>query len=234
MKNMPDSSSVIEVDATESDTESDAVQELRSRRMGHLLNGAGVPPRYRMAHFENCERYREMAGKKKALLAAEEMSSAGYIDQRGFHRFCLLIVGDFGTGKTWLATALFKDLLWRHAITKATGACLWRKFHAFIREVQNTYEDGGTFAAIQRFQTCPVLMLDDIGDLSRRESDNRQQLLFEVIDYRNDYLLPTVLTTNLDTGGLAEGFGERTFQRMLEMSAMVAMDGDNMRMRKIK
>lgn len=61
------------------------------------------------------------------------------------------------------------------------------------------------------------------------QSDDRRRLVYEVLDARNDQLKPTIITTNLTDGELAEQFGERTFQRIMEMCAMVEMQGVNLR-----
>lgn len=142
-------------------------------------------------------------------------------------RHALLLSGGLGTGKTTLACALLKRYLWKQQLEGK-----FAKFYDFIREVQSGYADGTGTDRLQAVQRVPVLVLDDVGDLDRsvRVSENRKELLFEVLDYRNDYLLPTILTTNLDERGLVEQFSERTFTRIMEMCRMVRLEGRNFRL----
>jgi DNA replication protein DnaC len=189
---------------------------------------AGIPPRYQEAHLAtNCTPLESAIGKDQALAQARRWSSDGYVTQRGRDRFCMLVTGGYGVGKTWLATAAFKELLWR------SPSGIWRKFHAFIREIQGCYSDGSSDRVdevLRRYQRTPVLMLDDVGDLTvGTETDDRRRLLYEVLDVRNDYLLPTIITTNLNDEELAAQFGERTFERVKEMAALVGMSGKNYR-----
>ena len=141
-------------------------------------------------------------------------------------RHALLLSGGFGTGKTTLACALLKRYLWQHQVD---GRFI--KFYQFIRNVQSGYSDGTASAVLAAVQKASVLVLDDVGELERviTQSENRRELLFEVLDYRNDYLLPTILTTNLDERGLIDQFSERTFQRIMEMCRLVRLEGRNFR-----
>lgn len=193
------------------------------------MDRAGVPPRFQQAHLEtNCQRFGKEPGKRRALEAAAHLAEHGALEQRDRRRFCLLLSGDYGTGKTWLASACFTQLLFK----KKQG--LWRKFYSFIRDVQSCYSPAAERSVDQvlsEYQKAPILLLDDVGDLERDvETEDRRRLLYEVLDYRSDYLLPTILTTNLSGEALREQFGERTMQRVLEMCALVGMDGANLRL----
>ena len=192
------------------------------------MNRAGISPRHTQAHMASCSSLANMKGKKIALNYAERFAKSARVLQRGRDRFTLLFCGGLGTGKTWLATAVFKDILWRGK------SGMWRKFYKFVREVQSCYNAGAKSTAdevITRYQTTPLLLLDDVGDMEiQTETEDRRRLLYEVLDSRSDYLLPTIITTNLSPDELEKQFGERTFQRILEMSALVEMSGDNFRL----
>lgn len=209
--------------------EQEALRRRELEAWQHVLDRAGIPPRYQRAHLEtNCAGFADMPEKRRAHTAALDLVTYGSIMSRDAQRFCVLLTGPYGTGKTWLATATFKALM-----RKNGGAGLWRKFYGFVREVQGAYRRGSTESAddvLSRFQKTPVLFLDDVGDLDAPgETEDRRRLLYEVLDYRNDYLLPTILTTNLTGDAIAAQFGERTMQRVLEMCAMVGMDGKDYR-----
>lgn len=195
-----------------------------------ILERSGIPPRYQRAHLAtNCAEYANDDAKKRAHEAARDLANTGRVTSRGAERFALLLTGPYGTGKTWLATGAFKAILAR----TPSKAGLWRKFYGFVRDVQATYARGSEKSSdevIGQFQRAKVLLLDDVGDLNAPgETEDRRRLLYEVLDYRNDHLLPTILTTNLTGDAIAQQFGERTMQRVLEMCAMVAMEGRDYR-----
>lgn len=198
------------------------------------LSNVGIPDRHRSAHFDLCGVYEGEAKKGEAWSAAQRFSGRdgtrpGHIEQRGLPRFAIGILGEYGTGKTFLATALLKHMLWN----ARTNAAMWRKFYDFIREVQSSYSQAAEETVrrvLKRYQSTPLLLLDDVGDLTIQEqTEDRRRLLYEVLDKRNDQMLPTILTSNLSPTRFKEQFGERTLERVLEMAALYRMDGRNYR-----
>lgn len=189
------------------------------------IEKAKIPPRFKEAHLStNCQVYDNLDGKQAAYgrakaLAKDEAEKGGVS--------CLLLAGDFGSGKTWLATAVFKELIWKRPARTAT----WAKWYDVVRAVQATYSDNETSAhsVLRSYQTVDVLLLDDMGGFERGQTDDQRQLLYELIDYRCDYLLPTIITTNLDQKGLIDQFGERVFNRLLQMCEFSRMTGANLR-----
>lgn len=204
-------------------------EQAEARAWTAVMERAGIPPRPRPAHLlHNCQDWSRDPGRQKAYSMALQFGSTGRVMDRGLDRFALFLTGEFGRGKTWLATAAFKSILAK------TRAGTWRKFYSLIREVQSCYTPGSgrsSDTVIERYQSTPVLMLDDVGDMERRksETEDRTRILYEVLDYRNDYLLPTIITTNLMPDDMTIQFGERTFQRVLEMAAFAEMTGENLR-----
>jgi DNA replication protein DnaC len=194
------------------------------------MDRAEIPPRFQSAHLlRNCGAWSDDPDRAEAYAVALAFADRGLVEERGRDRYALFLTGEFGRGKTWLASAVFKNLLAK----SKTRAGMWRMFHWFIREVQATYHSSSSTRSdqvIRSYQKTPLLMLDDVGDLDRaRESEDRTRLLYEVLDYRNNYLLPTIITTNLLPAEMEAQFGARTFQRVLEMSAFVEMGGANLR-----
>lgn len=202
------------------------------------LKRVGVPKRHREAYWESCDRYEHDDQKRTAYDAArsfsgKEGSEPGQItvtrqDAR-VDCFSILLMGDHGTGKTWLGTAAFKHMLWHADTTNA----IWAKFYEFIREVQSTYSAAAQNTVryvLRKYQGTPILLLDDVGNLTIEEqTEDRRRLLYEVLDKRNDKMLPTILTSNLSPSRFQEQFGERTLERVIEMAAMYRMEGRNYR-----
>lgn len=193
-----------------------------------------MPPRHREAYWESCEAYRREDEKQTPYEAAlcfagKDDTEPGCIEERGVERFALMLMGDYGTGKTYLATTIFKHLLWN----RTKKSALWSKFYDFIREVQSTYSAAAETTVrkvLGKYQNASILLLDDVGDLTIEEqTQDRRRLLYEVLDTRNDKMLPTILTSNLSPSRFKKQFGERTLERVIEMAAMYRMEGRNYR-----
>lgn len=200
----------------------------------HALDG--VWPRYRGALLSKMERVENDPNKRGAVEAARAFAAEGSAEDRGRERFALCLCGGYGTGKTYLATATWKQLVWALSQRSPAAArqCLWTTLNELARAIQDCYHaqaEERTTHVIRRYQSAPVLLLDEIGDLdAQQETEDRRRLLFEVLDYRAGHLLPTLLTTNLTLSQIREQFGGRAAQRVLEMAVTVEMGGRNLRM----
>ena len=178
--------------------------------------------------------YQTIDEKKGAYEMALDFSEHGFIIDRDANRYALFLCGFYGVGKTWLGTALLKALIWTKIMELTVKLPpIWTKFYALIREVQACYNPAATadtHSIIQRYQSAPLLMIDDVGDLQTQgETEDRRRILYEIIDYRNDHLIPTILTSNLDPDKMEQHFGERSFQRIIELCAFAEMGGANLR-----
>lgn len=217
-----------------------AKQRERVDRFAHVLR-ACVPPRQRPARLSLAvERYRADEGKTAAASAAEAFARDGFVMERGAERHAMLLTGSFGVGKTWLGTAIWKELAWRQiapggSLQRDVERFVWAVFDDFVRDVQGSYHaasDRTAEATLARYRTANVLLLDDVGDLDApgAESDDRRRLLYAVLNHRSNWMLPTILTTNLSPSALVEAFGGRSVERVIEMCALVGMGGENLRL----
>lgn len=187
------------------------------------LQRSGIPSRYAGVTKAQIMHYAADPAKQPALDAVLKLVREKHIAGKSG----ILLSGSFGTGKTTLATYAFKTLLWENA--RADG--VWTKSYALVRNVQAGYADGTARQVLQQASCATVLLLDDLGDLDKaQDTVDRRQIIYEVLDSRSDAILPTLVTTNLTSVDLAKQFGERPFQRLLELCHLVRMDGINYRM----
>lgn len=233
--------------ARERENELATEREEAARRNRYRRRLSVIPKRYRRFTLSDCVLFETEDGKQGVLEPASAFAKAGELVSRGGLRSGLIVAGGFGTGKTVLATAVLKELMWRR-----DAAGLWVKWHTLISEVQSTYSPGATdtrAGVIAKYQRADVLLIDDVGDLEKAyratttrtgrgtergqdpmTTDDRRRILYEILDHRNDWMRPTLMTTNLASETQLSGhFGERTFQRMLEMCALLTMQGTNYR-----
>jgi len=183
------------------------------------LHAAGIHERFAPVRLAGLAADGDAAYAKVAASVGRWAAASGRMEDRaGRLRTGILLTGDFGVGKTTIATAAFKELLWR---TGRPG--LWRKTYAALRYVQAGYASGEGDTRLRELQTTHSLLLDDVGDVEQPgETDDRARLLYEILDTRSDRLLPTILTSNLGTEGLAALLGTRTTERIREMCATAA------------
>lgn len=72
-----------------------------------------------------------------------------------------------------------------------------------------------------------VLILDDIG--SERITDYVAEVFYLIINHRYNEMKPTIFTSNLKVGELAQRIGDRTASRIVEMCEVVQLGGNDRR-----
>lgn len=163
-----------------------------------------VPRMYQKANLDHCGRNMSTADLElvKHWPSKQEKPS-------------LYIYGGVGCGKTYLMTAIFREVVqtavWCNYIT------------AYHMDMQLLMAAKGNFTndqgwpvsekdLLDRLQNVEVLFIDDLG--TEKSTDRMTQQLGTIIDSRLSNLLPTVITSNLHPTKLSESFGERTASRL--------------------
>lgn len=102
----------------------------------------------------------------------------------------LYLHGSFGSGKTFLISALFHELeLTKHITTKVVY------FPEALRTLKDDWEVYE--ARIREYQTVDLLLLDDIGAEKVTEW-GRDEVLGTILQYRMSHYLPTFFTSNMN------------------------------------
>lgn len=105
----------------------------------------------------------------------------------------LLLYGDVGTGKTYMAAAIANALLQDGKTVRMTS------FVEILKDIQS--DDINEAEYIEEYIKKPdLLVLDDLG--AERSTDYACEKVFGVIDARYQLRKPTIITTNLDVAEL--------------------------------
>lgn len=74
-----------------------------------------------------------------------------------------------------------------------------------------------------------VIMIDDLG--VEKATEWVKETLYRLVNKRYEEVLPTIITSNLDLGELADKLGDRVASRIVEMCDVIKLDGDDRRMK---
>lgn len=143
----------------------------------------------------------------------------------GMEKRSLVLVGEVGSGKTFLSSCIANDL------ADACVDVLYIKFGELVRRVNHPYQtkdaEVSSLEVLEVLSSVAVLVIDDLG--LHHVTDSTKDILFYVIDSRYDVDLPTVVTTNLDPVQMGVMFGKRIGGdggRLTHMAHWIRLDGN--------
>ena len=135
----------------------------------------------------------------------------------------LLLWGDVGTGKSFLAGCIANALLDKGVPVMMTN------FTRLLNKLTDMY-GGDRNGYIDSLKAYPLLIIDDLG--VERNSDFAREQVYNIIDSRYRSQLPMIVTTNLTvdemkkTEDLARA---RIYDRILERCTAIRFGGQNIR-----
>lgn len=129
-------------------------------------------------------------------------------------RNSLLLIGGVGTGKTHLMASIANRLLDKGI------PVLFDTFDGHLYKLKAEF-DGKSKGYLQKMQRMDMLMIDDVG--KEKQTEWSRSIMFDVINYRYEHLLPIVISSNYSTKELAEYFGDAVWSRICEMSSGLKM-----------
>jgi DNA replication protein DnaC len=168
----------------------------------------------------------------------------------GHARPALMLIGPVGVGKTWNAYGALRETvvrLYNEAIRRQRadptanrpdhltprGALRWEAIS--VPDLLDDLRPGATAPednpreVMARHRSASALLLDDLA--AQRDSDFTEEQLFRLINYRYEYELPTIFTSNAVPKQIGAALGARIADRLTEMCEIVVLNGDSRRAR---
>lgn len=139
----------------------------------------------------------------------------------------LLLCGQVGTGKSFLAAAIANEL-----IDQGTP-CLMTNFSRIISRISEKF--GGDQKYLDNLNRFDLLIIDDLG--AERDSEFTWEKVMDVIDARYRAGLPLIITTNLSMRQLSDQSDirrQRIYSRLREMCVFLEVQGTDRRGKKMQ
>lgn len=136
----------------------------------------------------------------------------------------LLLWGDVGTGKSFLAACI------ANALIEQGIPVLMTNFSKILNQMGGMYSEE-RYRYIASFSQFPLLVIDDLG--IERGTEYALEQVYGVVDERYKSGLPLLITTNLtidEIRNAADVAHARIFSRLLEMCTPVHIAGQDRRM----
>ncbi len=161
----------------------------------------------------------------------------------------LILIGNRGSGKTYIACAIINEYNKKHPLNESaienfiknidngfvnsfdicvSSPCKIIKEDELLR-LYGRYDYRSDTSALDEFKCAQkLLIIDDLGSCNSDENKIKAAY-FNVIDYRYSQMLPTIITTNMNTPELKKYLGERTYDRLNACCFTLSLTSDNSR-----
>ena len=134
----------------------------------------------------------------------------------------LFLTGTVGSGKTYLACAIARELVMQGKNIRFKSA------PEFFEDIRATFNGKGReYEIIERLSKASYLIIDDIG--AEKSSDFTLDRLYLVIDHRYSDELPTIITSNLSLNEIKDRIHDRLASRISEMCQTIIMPNKDLR-----
>lgn len=158
------------------------------RRLVHRSEEAGVPDSWLKRRMTDWVRETEaQVAAYRAVKAFFRLEVSDVAD----HPRGLYVVGDIGTGKTFLVSCLVMELMRKGVRVR------WAHVSKVLRELRDSFDNRhvSEVEIMRRYTVWPdVLVLDDLG--KEKPTEWALDQLFSIVNERYDAGLPVIVTTN--------------------------------------
>jgi len=134
----------------------------------------------------------------------------------------LFLFGKSGNGKTTLALQIAKQT----ENNTPEIDVIFIKFNDLVAVARKTFSDDfytkrDSKEYLEQVKNCNLLILDDVG--TEKNTEFVDQFIYEIIDYRYEYELSTIITSNFSLLEISQRYHERIASRILAMCKVVKL-----------
>jgi DNA replication protein DnaC len=139
----------------------------------------------------------------------------------------LVLWGDYGVGKTWLAAAAMNDL------SKQGEYVLYMRMSQLLQTLRDTWKgEEKTGDLLRHYSTVPVLFIDDMSDNSSDDKPlppHQQDFAAAIMRNRMGDMLPTLVTANWEQDMFRHKWGDVCAEVMFEGLHWIKVGGAKLR-----
>jgi DNA replication protein DnaC len=205
-----------EQEAEVKEQEEKRIAQENQEKINRMLRNAMLAPRFKDKTFDNYKA--ESEDQKKAVRTAR-----WFLDNLD-NTTGLILIGNPGTGKNHLASAIITEAIKNHNKT-----ALFMETLKIVRAIKESWRrDGETESKVMEgFVLSDILVVDEIG--VQFGSETERMYLTEIINDRYNHLKPTILIGNVDVEGLSKIIGDRPLDRFREGGKLIMFGWESYR-----
>ena len=197
-------------EAEETKREQERLESEKAEQLRHRLAKSGMPPLLARVTFEDLD----VDDNNRAAIETARKWSEGQFPG-------LLLAGDVGVGKTWIAAAAVNARLRRHAMR-------WFVTPRLLLQARAGFKHAAREEATDLLLSPSLgLALDDID--KSNPTDFTLDLLFQAVDERITHQAPLLVTTNMGAVELAQHLSEALVSRLSSYCKVHRIEGKDRR-----
>lgn len=146
----------------------------------------------------------------------------------------IIIIGGVGTGKTHLAYSLLntlaekhKSAYYEHLEWYDDTKIMYSTLKEIVDYIRMSWTSDFEKAFVRKYETCPLLIIDEIGVQYGTESERIE--LYSIFNGRYENCLPIIAISNNSLTELQKILGQRIYDRLTDNSLIFELHGKSYR-----